>query len=118
MNIIKKFAGVTIPFLFFHVLCCGALLFFLISSGYLLLLTNEGRGKTFLIPALLLGGLFLWLHHRHGKCCEKKGFKTFGDHTLSIILYITFSIIFGIAFMIYVFLPWWIPNYQGGPLLP
>ena len=113
-----KFIGAAIPFLFFHLLCCGALLFFLVSTGYLLLLSNEGKSKIFLIPVLLLGALFLWLHHRHGKCCEEKGYQTFGDRALGIILYMVFSFIIGIAFMIYVFIPWWIPNYNGGIILP
>lgn len=114
----KKFIGSVIPFLLFHLFCCGALLIFLTTSGYLLLIRNEGRNKTFLIPILLLGGLFFFLHWYFGKCCEKKDHKTFGDHTILIILYIAFSFLLGIAFMIYVFIPWWIPNYTGGFLLP
>ena len=114
----RKFIGTTIPFFFFHLICCGALLIFLTTSGYLLLIREEGRNKTFLIPILLLGGLFLFLHWYYGRCCDKKNHKTLGDYSILVILYISFSFLIGAAFMIYVFIPWWIPNYKGGFLLP
>ena len=71
---------------------------------------EEGRNKYFLFPILILGGLFFYLYHRNEKCC--------GNRFLTIVLYIGFSLIFGVAFMVYVFIPWWIPNYKGGYLLP
>lgn len=114
----KKVATGIIPFLFMHLMCCGALLFFLISGGYLLLLRQEGSNKIFLIPALLLSGGLFWLYRYHGRCCDKKDRKTFGDHIISYSLYIFFSMILGFIFIIYVFIPWWIPNYKGGILLP
>src|SRR3989338_3989178 len=114
----RKFIGTTIPFFFFHLICCGALLIFLTTSGYLLLIREEGRSKTFLIPILLLGGIFFFLHWYFGKCCEKKDYKTWGDHIILLTLYISFSFLIGIAVMIYVFIPWWIPNYKGGFFLP
>ncbi len=114
----RKFIGTTIPFFFFHLICCGALLIFLTTSGYLLLIREEGRNKTFLIPLLLLGGFFFFLHWYFGKCCDKKDHKTWGDHMILLTLYISFSFLIGAAFMIYVFIPWWIPNYKGGLLLP
>lgn len=113
-----KFLGSIVPYLIFHVFCCGFLLIFLISSGILLLLSQEGENKTLLLPAILLGIALFWLHGNHGKCCEQKGYKTSTDWLISILLYISFSMIFGLIFMIYLFIPWWIPNYQGGPLLP
>ncbi len=114
----KDFLGGIVPFLVFHVFCCGALLIFLTSSGYLLILSREGKQKTFLIPVLLLMSVLFFLYKRHGNSCHIKAFKTPGDHVLTILLYVGFSLPVGIAFMIYVFIPWWIPNYTGGPLLP
>lgn len=70
------------------------------------------------MPLFLFGILFFVLHHYHGKYCERKDFKTFSDYALGIFLYTVFSLIFSLIFMMYVFLPWWIPTYQGGPLLP
>ena len=115
---VKKFIGSTIPFFFFHLVCCGALLIFLTTSGYLLLIRQEGDKKVLLLPLLLVGGIFFFLHWYWGRCCEKKGHKSIVDHIFMITLYIAFSFIFGTAFMIYVFIPWWIPNYKGGFLLP
>ena len=118
MFVIKKFFGASIPFLLFHILCCGGLLFLLVSSGYLLILRQEGTNKVFLIPLLILGGLSFWLYHHYGNCCKKKGHKTLSDYFITFLLYFTFSLIFGFILMIYVFIPWWIPNYKGGFLLP
>jgi len=115
---VKKVVGGFIPFIFIHLFCCGALLFFLISGGYLLLLRQEGSNKTFLIPALLLSGGIFWLYRYHRKCCRKKEYKSYGDHVVSYSLYILLSMILGFIFIIYVFIPWWIPNYKGGILLP
>lgn len=114
----KKFFGSTIPFLLFHLICCGGFIIFLATSGYLLVIRQEGDKKKFLIPLLILGGLFFWLHRSYGKHCEKKGCKTFGDYLILILFYVTFSMILGFAFMIYIFIPWWIPGYKGGLLLP
>ena len=114
----KKFIGSIVPFFLFHLVCCGGLIIFLATSGYLLLVRQEGDKKIFLLPLLLLGGIFLFLYQYYGRCCEKKGHKNIGDHLLLISFYVVFSIIFGIAFMIYVFIPWWIPGYKGGLLLP
>lgn len=115
---VKKIAGGFIPFIFMHLLCCGALLFFLISSGYLLILRQEGSNKLFLLPAIILAGMVFALYKHHGRCCNRKGHKNYADHIFSIFLYIALSIILGLLFMIYVFIPWWIPNYKGGILLP
>lgn len=115
---IKKIAGGFIPFIFMHLICCGALLFFLISSGYLLLLSQEGSNKIFLLPALATGFMLFGLYRYHGKCCHTKGYKNYGDHIVSFMLYIALSMILALIFMIYVFIPWWIPNYKGGILLP
>ncbi len=114
----RKFIGTTIPFFIFHIICCGALLVFLTTSGYLLLIREEGRNKTFLLPLILLGLVLFLLHWYYGRCCDKKAHKSLGDHTLLTVLYIVFSFAFGVAFMVYVFIPWWIPNYKGGFLLP
>lgn len=115
---VKKLFGSTIPFLLFHLVCCGGLLILLTTSGILLTVRQEGTNKFFLIPALFIAAVFIWFHHRHNKQCEIKGQKTMGDYIVSIILYAVFSIILGLIFMIYVFIPWWIPGYKGGLLLP
>ncbi|MCL4387209.1 hypothetical protein M1307_02310 [Patescibacteria group bacterium] len=114
----KKFIGSVIPFFLFHLVCCGALIVFLATSGYLLLIRQEGDKKTFLIPLLLLGGVLFWLHGRYDKRCCERGHKSFADQVVLISLYVAFSMIFGFAFMIYIFIPWWIPGYKGGLLLP
>lgn len=115
---VKRIAGGFIPFIFMHFLCCGALLIFLISGGYLLLLRQEGSNKIFLLPALILTGGLFWLYRYHGKCCDKKGHRTWKDKILNYLLYIVFSMVLMFIFIIYVFIPWWIPNYKGGMLLP
>lgn len=118
----KKMIASFLPILILPFTCtlllCGAAIAFLVSSGSLLLLREEGRNKVFIIPLLLLAAFLLWLRHYHGKCCQEKSSKSFGDYTLSLFLYMLFSMVIGIAFIIYIFIPWWIPNYQGGPLLP
>ncbi|MBI2086131.1 hypothetical protein HYT74_02200 [Candidatus Daviesbacteria bacterium] len=62
MSWIRKFSGAAIPFVLMHLLCCGGLLFLLISSGYLLILRQEGTNKIFLIPFLLRSSS-LWNMH-------------------------------------------------------
>lgn len=114
----KKFLGSVVPFLLFHLVCCGGLIIFLASSGYLLLVSQEGNRKTYLIPLLVLGGIFFLINNRMNKHCEAKGHKSIGDQILLISFYVMYSVIFGIAFMVYVFIPWWIPGYRGGFLLP
>ena len=114
----RHFIGAITPFLFIHFICCGALLFFLVSSGYLLLLSLEGSNKFFLIPSLLLTLLLFWLNYRHRRGCQLKGHKTFKDCFIGLTLYLLISLTAGFIFIIYIFLPWWIPGYQGGMLLP
>lgn len=114
----KKIAGVIIPFVLQHFLCCGALLLFLISSGYLLSLRQEANNKIFLIPLIMVVCLLLFIYYYYGSCCRRKGYKSIGDNVLLISIYFLFSFILSLMFMIYIFIPWWIPNYQGGLLLP
>lgn len=114
----KHFIGSIIPFLLFHLVCCGGFLIFLTTSGYLLLVRREGSNKLFLLPLIGLGALFFILYRRQIKHCAMKGHSTAMDHSVTIITYILFSLMLGIAFMIYVFIPWWIPDYKGGALLP
>lgn len=114
----KKVFGFSIPFFLSHLFCCGALLFFLTTSGYLLLLKQESDKRIFLIPLLIIGGIVLWIYKYYGKCCKNKGSKTISDHFIISFLFFLLSFIASIIFMIYVFIPWWIPNYKGGPLLP
>jgi len=114
----KHFIGAITPFLFIHLICCGALLFFLVSSGYLLLLSREASNKIFFLPALLLTALLFWLYLHHHRSCTFKGYKTFNDRLAGLALYLLLSLTAGFIFIIYIFLPWWIPGYQGGMLLP
>lgn len=103
---------------FFCMLLCGAFLVFLVSSGALLMFSNESRNKTFLIPLLLLAAFLLWLRYYYNKCCVREGSKSFSDHILVLLLYLAFSVLVGFLFVVYIFIPWWIPGYQGGLLLP
>ena len=90
------------------VVMCGAAIGFLVSSGWLLAFADEGQTKTFLIPMLI--GLFILYSARKKYKCRSK--------ILSIILYLSISVLLSAIFMLYIFLPWWLPNYKGGPLLP
>lgn len=104
--------------LVFHIFCCGALLGVLIASGSLFFLRQEGRNQVFLLPALGLAIVVFWWQRHHSHCCEEKGEKSLGDHFVSLALSLFFSLLLGTIFIVYVFIPWWIPNYQGGMLLP
>ena len=101
-----------------HLLCCGALLAFLITSGYLLTLHHIGVEKRFFIPALIVPIVLFFVYREYKKCCNEVGRKTLFDRTVIFTLYIALSISVGLIFMIYFFLPWWLPNYSGGFLLP
>lgn len=114
----KHFMTAVTTFFATHVLCCGVLLTFLMSSGYLLLLRQEADKRWFLLPMVLLGTFFFWMYYDHGKYCKEKGEKTISDHFWLVILYIAFSGIASMVFIVYIFIPWWIPNYKGGTLLP
>lgn len=114
----KNFVGPIIPFLLFHLVCCGGLLIFLTTSGYLLLVRQEGANKLFLLPLVALSVLFFVLYIRKIKHCKMKNHTTMGDRGIIALTYVLFSLLLGIAFMIYVFIPWWIPSYKGGLLLP
>lgn len=114
----KKVAGFGLPFVLTHFICCGALLFWLIGSGYLLVMSNEGRDKVFLIPALLFIGILIYLYKYQSKCCREKGEKTLKDFIFQFLLYSLIVLIFSLAFIVYVYIPWWIPDYKGGNLLP
>lgn len=113
----KLFGGI-LPFLISHLLCCGALLGVLIATGYLYLLSQEGQNKTFLLPTIIVAVFLFWLHRRHHGSCEAAGGKTVGDHLVGILLYLGFSLVLGIIFIVYILIPWWIPGYKGGMLLP
>jgi len=52
-NTLARLGGGIIPFILIHIFCCGTLLVLLISSGYLLKLSNEGQNRFLLIPALI-----------------------------------------------------------------
>lgn len=114
----KKFTPFIIPFFLQHVLTCGVLLFYLVSSGYLLLLRQEADNKIYLLPGLMITGLLFIVFRNVDSNCEKNGHRSLRDYCLLFFLYGIFSILLGIVFMIYIFLPWWLPNYKGGPLLP
>lgn len=96
---------------------CGAAIGILVSSGWLLLLADEGRQKTFLIPLLILLAAAYFIY--------RKRRKMHTEHQLSIhykliniFLYLAMSFLLSALLMLYVFIPWWLPGYKGGPLLP
>ena len=99
----KKFIGGILPLLIIHLICCGSILFFLIGSGYLLKLSNESQNKLWLIPSLIL----LWIAWKQTKKQEEGRLFWF------VLIYLITSYIF----ITYLFIPWWIPGYDGGPLL-
>lgn len=114
----KKVTGLIIPFLVTHILCCGAILYFLWSSGLLVLIAREGRGKTYLFPILIVGLVFFWLHQKHKKTCHLKGRLGRGDQIINLIFFLTFYMTMSLIFIVYIFIPWWIPGYDGGLILP
>ena len=59
---------------------CGATIGLLISSGWLLYFSNEGRSKTFLIPALIAFAIVIFMYVENKKTCHQKGFSTTGAH--------------------------------------
>ena len=101
-----------------HLLCCGALLGVLITSGYLLTFHHIGVEKKFLIPLLIVAIVLFFIYREYKKCCNEVGRKTRFDYLAIFTLYFAFSLLSGFIFIIYFFVPWWIPNYNGGFLLP
>ena len=99
-------------------LMCGATIRLLISSGWLIFFADEGRSKTFLIPALIAFAIVIFMYIENKKSCHQKGFSTTTDKMWGIILFMLLSGLITVLFTLYVFIPWWIPNYQGGFLLP
>src|SRR3989344_2071506 len=118
MKKVFKLAGGLVPFLATHFLCCGALLYFLWSSGLLLVFAREGRNRIFLIPILAIGLVFFYIHRSHKKACRAEGHFGWADKILNFFFFLGFYIMMSLAFIIYVFIPWWIPGYEGGLLLP
>ncbi len=114
----KHFFGPIITFFITHVICCGVLLTLLITSGYLLTIHHIGAEKKFLIPALIIIAVAYYIYREYKKCCMEVGDKTLFNQVSVIFLYFLLSLIIGLVFIVYVFVPWWIPNYTGGPLLP
>jgi hypothetical protein len=97
---------------------CGAMIGILISSGALLLLAEEGRNKIFLIPALILLASAIYLYFRNKKACRRKEFLTTGDKMCNMMLFMFLFILIAALFIVYIFVPLWIPGYEGGILLP
>lgn len=113
----KKIVGPILPMLGFHIICCTFLIGILITTGLLYNLSWEGENKTFFIPALLTAGGLFWAYKRQAKCCTESPFDT-RSKVLMYLFYILFSVFLGFIFIIYFFIPWWIPGYRGGILLP
>lgn len=118
MKKVLKVIGGLVPFLATHLLCCGAALYFLWSSGVLLILAREGRNRIFLIPMLGIGVIFFFIHRNHKKACQTEGHYGWGDRIVNFLFFAGFYLMISLAFMIYVFIPWWIPGYEGGLILP
>ena len=111
----KKFIGGLIPFLTIHFICCGSLLVLLISSGYLLKLSNESQNKFLLVPALLLL-IYIWRQLQKDKECGHP--RSLGEKLCRLLLIMIIYLITSYLFIVYLFIPWWIPGYEGGALLP
>lgn len=119
MKEIIKHGGIQAFFqMIFCTVMCSAFIGVLIASGALLFFANEGRNRIFLIPLLIVFGFSVYAYIENKKTCHQKVFATFGDKMWGMITFMLVSMIFSLLFMLYVFIPWWIPNYQGGPLLP
>lgn len=119
MKELFKHGGIQAFFQFiFCTVMCSTLIGFFIASGTLLFLANEGRTKTFLIPLLLVFAIALYAYFENKKTCHTKGFSTTQDKLWGMITFMVVSLLFSILFMLYIFIPWWIPNYRGGFLLP
>lgn len=87
---------------------CGTFIGILVSSGWLLLLANEGQRKILLLPLLLLLVATFWGYK-----------KTACNHKIPhILFYLAMSLLISALFMLYIFIPWWLGDYNGGPLLP
>ena len=116
-KVLKIFGGL-VPFLATHLLCCGAALYFLWSSGLLLVMAREGRNRIFLMPMLAVGVVFFFIGRKHKKSCQMEGHYGWGDKLVNFLFFVGFYLMISLAFMVYVFIPWWIPGYEGGLLLP
>mgnify|MGYP001580419232 FL=1 len=101
-----------------HLICCGALLYFLWSSGLLLVIAREGRSRVFLIPILVIGLIFFVIHRNHKKACKADGHFDLADKILNFLFFLGFYVMISLAFIVYIFIPWWIPGYEGGLILP
>lgn len=97
---------------------CGAAIGILTSSGILLLLANESRNKIYLIPALIAFASAIYLYFRNKKACRRKEFLTAKDKMCGMMLFMFIFIMIVIILTIYFFIPLWIPDYEGGVLLP
>lgn len=114
----KHFITPVVSFLVTHLICCGALLTLLITSGYLLTIHHIGVEKKFLIPSLLIALVAIYIYFQYKKCCNETGENNFFNRISVLGLYLLVSFIISLTFIVYFFIPWWIPNYQGGFLLP
>lgn len=90
------------------IIMCGAAIGFLISSGWLVFLADEGQRKTFLLPLLAILAIFYFIYKKHKH----------RSRILHFSLYFSMSLLLSAVAMLYIFIPWWLPNYKGGPLLP
>jgi len=82
----KHFIGSIIPFLLFHIVCCGGFLIFLTTSGYLLLVRQEGTDKLFLLPLLAISIIFFALYMRKIKQCKMKNHSTMMDKGIIVMV--------------------------------
>ena len=99
-------------------LICGATIGILISSGLLLLVADEGRSRGFLVPLLVALGVTIYIYIMNKKSCHRGGSFTTKNKMLSMMLFMLISGLISLLFTIYLFIPWWIPDYRGELLLP
>lgn len=114
----KKLIASTIPMFFMHILCCGAVLYFLMTSGYLLVIRQEGNSKIWFIPLIVSTVVLVTLITVYRKRTKKDGCCTVTQNVIHFGMSCLVFLLLSILFMVYFFIPWWIPNYRGGFLLP
>ena len=99
-------------------LICGATIGILFSSGLLLLVADEGRRRSFLLPILGALAITVYLSIINERSCHQRGLPATKNKMLSMMLFMLLSGLISLLITIYVFIPWWIPDYKGGLLLP
>ena len=118
MKKVLKIIGGLVPFLATHLFMLWSVALFSLEFGVTprygkrgkksgISDTNAGRGVVF---SLSDGNI--------KKSCQMEGHYGWGDKIVNFFFFLGFYLMISLAFMIYVFIPWWIPGYEGGLILP